>query len=173
MKKALLITIPLLASVVIGIIFANAGLEPLAPGTIADSIQVEKSSRQLKIFKSGRLIRSYPIALGRSPIGAKTREGDNKTPEGSYIIDWRNPSSGYHLSLHVSYPSPADMTRARQAGIQPGGAIMIHGLRNGLGWLGRAHRPFNWTRGCIAVTNPEIEELWRVIPNGTPILIKP
>jgi murein L,D-transpeptidase YafK len=105
--------------------------------------------------------------------GAKVREGDNRTPEGRYIIDSRNAQSTFHRALHVSYPSAADRARACAEGYKPGGDIMIHGMRNGFGWLGRAHRLFDWTRGCIAVTNDEIDEIWRVVPDGTPIKIQP
>jgi len=109
------------------------------------------------LFASGKVLRTYPIALGGNPIGVKTREGDRKTPEGIYLIDGRNARSAYHLALHISYPSPADVERARRTGVNPGGDIMIHG----------------WTRGCIAVTNPEIEEIWAAVPDGTPIELRP
>lgn len=99
-------------------------------------------------------------------------EGDGKTPEGLYVIDYRNQRSQFHLSLHVSYPRPEQVARAKKKGISPGGMIMIHGLRNGAGFLGRFHRLADWTTGCIAVTNEEIEEIWRVVPDGTSIEIR-
>lgn len=116
---------------------------------------------------------SYAVALGRHPLGHKQREGDGRTPEGRYVLDSRKSDSAFHLALHVSYPSPADRALAQARGDDPGGLIMIHGLRNGLGFLGRTHRLLDWTQGCIAVTNREIEEIWRVIPDGTPITIEP
>lgn len=120
-----------------------------------------------------RLLKSYNVSLGRVPVGAKQKEGDKKTPEGRYVIDYRKPDSAYFRSLHISYPSPADTEAAQKAGLSAGGDIMIHGLRNGLGWIGKLHRLANWTLGCIAVTNQEIEELWRVVPDGTVIELRP
>ncbi len=146
---------------------------PLPPGTRADLIVVEKANRVLTAFANGKILRNYKIALGRAPVGAKEREGDNRTPEGEFIIDSRLEKSGYHRALHISYPRPSDIARAKAGGYQPGGAIMIHGIKNGFGWLGSLHTKSDWTRGCIAVTNPEIEELWRIAPNGTRVQIKP
>ncbi len=105
--------------------------------------------------------------------GPKDTEGDNKTPEGIYTIDSRNNKSRYHLSLHISYPNPKDIQHARTLGVSPGGNIMIHGIMNGLGWIGRLHRWFDWTKGCIGVTNPEIDEIARLVPNGTMVEIRP
>jgi murein L,D-transpeptidase YafK len=94
-------------------------------------------------------------------------EGDRKTPEGTYVIDFRNPESSYHRALHISYPGPEDLRKASEKGVSPGGSIMIHGLGKGAEWAGADHRYFDWTKGCIAVTNEEIEEIWRVVPDGT------
>ncbi|WP_186400748.1 murein L,D-transpeptidase family protein [Stappia sp. P2PMeth1] len=139
-----------------------------------ETVLVEKAERRLHLVDAaGTVLKSYTIALGRDPIGPKQREGDGRTPEGRYTIDWRNPNSAYHLSLHISYPDAADRRRAAERGEDPGGMIMIHGLRNGLGWLGALHHYADWTDGCIAVTNEEIEEIWRLVPNGTPIEIRP
>ena len=146
---------------------------PLPAGEKADFLVVEKSKRLLTAFSGGKPLRTYTIALGHSPIGAKEREGDNRTPEGEYVIDSRLEKSGYHRALHISYPSPTDVARAKAGHYQPGGAIMIHGIKNGFGWLGKLHTSSDWTKGCIAVTNSEIEELWRITPNGTRIQIKP
>jgi murein L,D-transpeptidase YafK len=152
---------------------ANGQDRPLAQGTTADFVLVQKSRRELTVYRNSVPLRTYRIALGRSPSGAKVREGDHRTPEGDYVIDGRNRRSAFHLSLHVSYPSREDRARARTGGYDPGGDIMIHGLPNGMGWIGHLHRLTDWTRGCMAMTNPEIEELWRVVPNGTPIRIRP
>jgi murein L,D-transpeptidase YafK len=119
------------------------------------------------------VLKIYKVALGSQPIGAKVQEGDGRTPEGKYFIDRRNPRSSYHRSLHISYPSLQDTEKAQRAGIRPGGDIMIHGIRNGLGWIGYLHRIFDWTQGCIAVTNSEIEEIWSLVADGTPIEINP
>lgn len=139
----------------------------------ADAVLVEKSARRLTLLREGQPLKVYRVSLGREPIGAKVREGDRRTPEGAYTIDYRNPASGYHRALHVSYPDADDVARARELGVPPGGDIMIHGLRNRFGWLGRIHRAADWTQGCIAVTNPEIREIWGAVPDGTPIEIRP
>jgi murein L,D-transpeptidase YafK len=139
----------------------------------ADRIVVNKSKRELLLMNRGKIVRAYKVALGRSPVGPKQREGDGKTPEGAYIISARYSQSTYHMALHISYPGPADRARAKRDGVSPGGDILIHGLPNGKGYIGAAHRLYDWTEGCIAVTNSEIEEIWRLVPTGTPIQINP
>ena len=119
------------------------------------------------------MIGRYAISLGAAPEGHKTREGDEKTPEGRYRIDWRNAKSIAHLSLHISYPDADDSAAAAARGESPGGAIMIHGMLNGWGWLGGLHRRWDWTNGCIAVTDAEAEDIYAMVPDGTPILITP
>jgi len=141
--------------------------------TRADMVVVDKRARTLTLFRGGEALRSYPVSLGGDPVGHKRREGDERTPEGRYVLDYRNPASAAHRSLHVSYPDSADVARARAEGVPPGGMIMVHGIVNGLGWLGRLHRLWDWTDGCIAVTNAEMDELWRAVPDGTPIEIRP
>lgn len=152
---------------------ADERREPLPAGARADLVVVDKSERSLTLYRRGAALRSYRVALGPSPEGHKEREGDGKTPEGRYVIDWRNAKSSFHRSLHVSYPNARDRREARRRGVDPGGAIMVHGLPNGMAWLGSAHAASDWTLGCIAVTNEEIEEIWRVVADGTPIEIKP
>ena len=139
----------------------------------ADRILIEKAERRLTLFSKGEVLKSYRIALGGNPVGPKERQGDNKTPEGTYIIDARNRDSRYHLSLHISYPNESDKKRARELGVPPGGDIMIHGIKNGFDWVGEAHAEIDWTRGCIAVTDQEIEEIDKLAPIGTPIEIWP
>jgi murein L,D-transpeptidase YafK len=151
----------------------RAGREPLPDGARADSILIEKSRRKLTLLKDGKPLKTYTVALGGSPIGPKEREGDGKTPEGVYQIDYRKANSSFHRALHISYPTVAEAKAARQNGYSPGGAIMIHGLPNGFGVLGASHRLRDWTLGCIAVTNIEIEEIWRVVPNGAVVEIRP
>ena len=138
----------------------------------ADAIEVDKPLREMRLLRDGQIIRRYRIALGGAPEGHKQREGDQRTPEGSYVIDWRNPRSIAHLSLHVSYPDADDSARAAAAGHSPGGNIMIHGLPNGWGLLGRLHRLRDWTDGCIGVTKAEMREIWSLVPDGTPIVIR-
>jgi murein L,D-transpeptidase YafK len=152
--------------------FAHQDRKVLPAGTTIDRILVEKSERKLSILRGGKVLKTYHVALGRNPIGAKEQEGDNKTPEGIYTIDYRNPKSDYHLALHISYPSAEDITRAAQRGVNAGFDIMIHGLPNGQDWIGAAHRQKDWTAGCIAVTDEEIDELYRVTPDGTTIEIR-
>ena len=152
---------------------SSHGEKPLPEGVIADKVIVEKHARQITLLSKKRVLKKYKISLGGNSKGPKVRAGDGKPPEGIYVIDSRNPRSRYHLSLHISYPNLSDSKRAKQLGVSPGGDIMIHGIRKGFGWLGPLHRLVNWTKGCIAVTNKEIEEIWRAVPNGTQIEIRP
>jgi len=139
----------------------------------ADLVVLEKSKRTLYLYQNGHMLKSYKVALGSHPVGPKTQAGDGRTPEGRYTIDFRQRNSHYHRSLHVSYPNESDRRNARRRGVSPGGEIFIHGLPNGMGALGKAHRLRDWTLGCIAVTDEEIEEIWRLVPNRTPIEIRP
>lgn len=150
----------------------NHDSSPLT-NVVADRILISKKARKLTLFRNGKPLKTYLVALGRQPAGAKTMEGDGKTPEGSYIIDRRNPHSQFHRALHISYPDTADRRRAAARGVSPGGDIMIHGLPNGMGKIGAMHRAYDWTEGCIALTDEEIDEVWRVAPNGTRVDIVP
>lgn len=152
--------------------YANWPDNPLPAGTVVDSVLVLKGERKLILLDRGNPVREYRIALGGNPVGPKAREGDRKTPEGQYVIDYRNKNSAFHLALHVSYPDVVDRARASAQGIDPGGLIMIHGIRNKLWFFGRFHRAIDWTNGCIALTDWEIEELWRLVADGTPIEIR-
>ena len=143
------------------------------PAGKADRVLVEKQARRLTLLAAGKALKVYAIVLGGNPEGAKTRQGDQKTPEGVYTIDSRNRGSRYYKALHISYPNAADRARAKAGGYPPGGDIMIHGIKNGFGWIGRLHRLLDWTQGCIAVSNREIDEIWEAVPNGTPIEIRP
>jgi murein L,D-transpeptidase YafK len=138
-----------------------------------DRILIEKSTRRLMLISQGEVLKSYKIALGGNPIGPKERQGDNKTPEGTYVIDARNRDSRFHLSLRISYPNERDKKRAKELGVSPGGDIMIHGIKNGFSWVGDAHSGVDWTKGCIAVTDQEIEEIDKLAPNGTIVEIRP
>ncbi len=139
----------------------------------ADRVIVMKKERTLTLMSGDKVLKIYKIALGSDPIGPKRIEGDHKTPEGSYILDRRNAKSKYYRSIHISYPSEEDRERARKLGVSPGGDVMVHGLPNGFGWLGATHRTQDWTDGCIAVTDQEIDEIWNAVADGTPIEIKP
>lgn len=163
----------LVGTSIVLLIWANRRSEPLPVDARADYVQVYKSERRLVLLRQGNPIKVYHVALGPRTVGHKEREGDGKTPEGLYQIDSRKPDSAFHRALHVSYPNARDIQAAKSKGINPGGAIMLHGIRKGLGWIGNVHRLIDWTAGCIAVTNWEIEEIWRAVPDGTPIEIRP
>ena len=140
-----------------------------------DSVLVRKGDRTLQLLHNGAVYREYKIALGDQPAGHKFEEGDERTPEGDYILDWRNPNSNYYKSIHVSYPNARDRAFARSLGFEPGGMIMIHGRPN---WLtsakvAREYDNRDWTNGCIAVKNDEMDEIWRLVRDGTPIRILP
>ena len=173
MKSTIIFAVLILVCALAIYLYAHHNWNSLPAGTTIDRIVVEKSARRLSIFRKANQIKSYRIALGRNPLGAKQEEGDMKTPEGIYKIDGRNPQSSFHLALHISYPSDEDDKRAAARGVPPGFDIMIHGIQNGRGWIGAFHRWNDWTAGCIAVTDEEIEEVWRVTPDGTTIEIRP
>lgn len=147
---------------------AHAAPPPaLAPASQrADEIRVDKSERRMELLRNGEVIRTYRILLGDAPVGHKRQQGDERTPEGRYRISFRNDKSRFHLSLRVSYPNAADRAQALARGVDPGGDIMIHGGTP----AGYAR---DWTDGCIALTNRQIEEVWRLVPVGTPITISP
>jgi murein L,D-transpeptidase YafK len=152
---------------------ATAARASAPPMALVDSIVIEKKARKLTLFYLGRPMRSYLVALGGNPVGDKIKAGDKRTPEGVFWIEDRNPNSKYHLALRISYPDAAHRARAQKLGAAPGDDIMIHGLPNGLGAAGATHRVNDWTNGCIALTDEEIEEIWNVVPIGTPVEIKP
>lgn len=156
---------------VFAIVFCAPALA--AQAMSADQLVLLKSQRTLILMRGGKEIQRYKVALGGEPVGAKTQQGDHRTPEGNYVIDRRNPASHYYRALHISYPNQADRERARKLGVAPGGDIMIHGLPNGYAAIGKAHLLHDWTDGCIAVTNAEMDEIWKLVPNGTPIEIRP
>ncbi|WP_413774658.1 L,D-transpeptidase family protein [Mesorhizobium sp. AR10] len=147
---------------------------PLAlAGGQVDLVRVDKSERRLQLIGDGEILRTYSIALGGDPLGHKRREGDQRTPEGRYLLDWRNADSIAHKSIHVSYPNTEEIASAKAAGIDPGGMIMIHGQPNGYGWWGWLLQLVDWTDGCIAVTDSDMDEIWTMVSDGTPIEIEP
>jgi murein L,D-transpeptidase YafK len=149
-----------------------AGAASAAP-VQADRILILKSARKLTLLRNGKPLRTYLVSLGSNPIGAKERQGDRKTPEGLYRIDSRNAGSKFHRALHVSDPNAADRLRARRLHVAPGGEIMIHGWPNRWRALGFVLDHVDWTAGCIAVSDQEIEEIWKLVPNGTVVEIRP
>jgi murein L,D-transpeptidase YafK len=139
----------------------------------ADEVLIIKHLRRLFLLQHGHVIKSYPIALGRHPIGAKDREGDGRTPEGFYVIDRRTRDSAYHLALHLSYPNEMDRIIAREQHVNPGGAIYIHGMPDGFGDPDPVKFFKDWTDGCIALSDPAIRQVWNAVPDGTPVVIRP
>ena len=138
-----------------------------------DKVIVIKHARTLQLLSHGQPVKTYKIALGTQPIGQKQRQGDHRTPEGVYVLDSRNAHSQFYKSIHISYPSQQDKAHAAAAHVSPGGDVFIHGLPNGYGAIGAAHRLRDWTDGCIAVTDGEMDEIWSLVRNGTTIEIKP
>ena len=147
--------------------------QPLPANARADRVIVMKSQRNLMLMSQGKVLKSYKVSLGGNPIGPKVQQGDHKTPEGTYILDRRNDKSRFYRSIHISYPDEKDRANAAKLGVLPGGEVFVHGLPNGFGWLGESHLAMDWTDGCIAVTDKEMDEIWRAVLDGTPIEIKP
>jgi murein L,D-transpeptidase YafK len=147
--------------------------QALIPEVKADQVILTKKEHTLTLMSQGKVLKTYKIALGRDPVGPKVRQGDHKTPEGIYVLDRRNAQSRFYRSIHISYPDAKDQAQAAKLGVDPGGDIMIHGLPNGFGWLGSLHRSMDWTDGCIAVTDEEMDAIWRAVPDGTQIEIRP
>lgn len=164
------LVIRLLAAGLLGcamVFFSAANATAESPAV--DLIVVIKSERVMYLYADGLPIKSFDIGLGDSPAGDKREEGDEKTPEGAYVLDWRNPDSLYHRSIHISYPNAQDRARAQANGVDPGGMIMIHGQPN----YAFEERVGDWTNGCIAISNRAIDYMWQHVPMGTPIHILP
>lgn len=169
MKKVLL---SLLLILPLGtIIWANLDLNTPSTHEKADKVVVFKAKRILQLIKDNKVIFQCRVSLGDAPLGHKEKEGDEKTPEGNYSLDWRKKSL-FHKAIHISYPNKTDMENANRKGVSPGGVIMIHGIKNNLEWIGKLHLLDDWTNGCIAVTNREMDIIWNQIENNTPIEIK-
>ena len=148
--------------------------EMIIPDSVkVDSAAVFKSERKLALYSDGKEIKTYMVSLGKNPVGPKEKKGDKKTPEGSYILDSRIKNSKFHLAIHISYPNEQDKLNAKKLGVSPGGDIMLHGLPNKLEFLENYYANTDWTDGCIAVSNEEIEEIWELVEDGTPITIYP
>src|SRR5258708_10530760 len=135
---------------------------------VVDRILVVKSSRTMTLLSHSKALRTYKVALGGQPVGAKHRIGDHKTPEGQYVVSVKLANSQFHRALRISYPNAEDLQRSRKLGATPGELVESHGLGRDFGWLGALHRKTDWTDGCVAVTNEEIDEIWKLVPLGTP-----
>jgi len=162
-----------LAGVLLAFVLLAAGTSTAGDFPVADRVVVEKGERKLHLVRDGEAFRSFDIALGMAPEGHKEEEGDSKTPEGVYRLDARNPDSDFFLSIHVSYPNAADRQRAREKGVSPGGAIMIHGQPNVPTYSRAFYRSSDWTDGCIAVSNSDMIDIWLMTPDNVPIEIRP
>ena len=149
----------------------SANDAPLPASATADKVIVLKHERKLLLIKGNEVLKTYSVSLGGNPVGFKIMEGDRRTPEGNYVLDRHNAHSQYYKSIHISYPNAEDVARARKLGVSPGGELYIHGLPND--FHGDSEALGDWTEGCIAVTNAEIDEIWRAVADGTPIEIKP
>lgn len=136
-------------------------------------IVVIKHTRTMMLMRGNKILKTYRVSLGTVPVGPKEREGDHKTPEGHYVVDSKKPRSQFYRALHLSYPNAADRARARRLGVNPGGDVEIHGLGAKYGWIGASQRLSDWTDGCIAVTNGEIDEIFSMVPVGTRVEIRP
>jgi murein L,D-transpeptidase YafK len=139
----------------------------------ADRVLVIKSERRLYLMKNNKAFASFPISLGSEPVGHKERQGDGRTPEGLYVLDYKNANSKFYKSIHISYPNSKDRTKARKLGVNPGGDIMIHGQPNGWGWASPVIQLFHWTDGCIGLSDKDMDEVWTAVAPGTPIEIRP
>jgi murein L,D-transpeptidase YafK len=171
MKRVIWVFVILLLATIAILSLAGDSAPDLPAGSDADLVVIDKSERSLTLFRESQRLKMYQVSLGGNPVGHKRQEGDGRTPEGVYTIDFHKRDSAFHRALHISYPSAADIRSAKARGVSPGGDIMIHGLPNGFGFVGSLHRRRDWTEGCVAVTNNEIEELWRAVPDGTPVKI--
>jgi murein L,D-transpeptidase YafK len=140
---------------------------------VADYVLVEKSKHTLTLLKSGKSIGTYHVVFGGNPAGHKEREGDNKTPEGIYMLDSKNANSGYFKAIHISYPNAEDIAKAKSKNVSAGGFVMIHGQKNGFAWASFVVQKINWTAGCIALNNEDLEKVWKSISVPTKIEIKP
>jgi len=154
-------------------VWSLVGRRDLPVTARADRVLVEKHTHTLTLYRGSSPLKTYRVALGRGGAGPKVEAGDNKVPEGTYRIVGRNARSEFHRSLRVGYPTPEQARIEERKGVRPGGDIMVHGIRNGLGWLGPLHRTVDWTRGCVALTDHEMDEVWRAVPDGTTIEITP
>ncbi|MBI5212196.1 MAG: L,D-transpeptidase family protein [Nitrospirae bacterium] len=150
-------------------------LSSIASATLpkADKVVVIKSKRLMMLLKDGEIIKSYKVSLGKNPVGPKIQEGDQKTPEGTYVLDSKKTNSKFYLAIHISYPNKSDISNAQKLGVPPGNSIAIHGLPKDFEDIDKFQRRLDWTDGCVALTNQEMDEIWQLVSEGTPIEIKP
>ncbi|OYY73727.1 MAG: hypothetical protein B7Y40_07645 [Gammaproteobacteria bacterium 28-57-27] len=136
-------------------------------------VRVLKSDHKLQLLSGEKLVHEFHVVFGANPKGHKMQEGDERTPEGSYILDYKKSNSAFYRAIHISYPNAKDIASAKSRDVKPGGEIMIHGQKNGLGWLSSISQRFNWTNGCVALPNRDMDVVWALVKEGTPIEILP
>lgn len=168
-----------LSVILLPVALSVCSMQLFAAGTLAqdqlvkaDLVQVDKSKRRMYLLDEGQVIREFRIALGKSPKGHKQQEGDQRTPEGRYYLDYVSEQSSFYRSMNISYPNQQDIRRAERMGVNPGGAIKIHGLKGGYQGRPEYIQSFDWTNGCIALTNHEMDEFLSLVDSGTPIDIE-
>ena len=154
--------------IIMALCWANLSL-----ASTIDLVRVNKTDKKMYLLDENKIVKEYKVVFGANPKGHKEKEGDEKTPEGKYILDYKKEDSAFYKAIHISYPNENDIAKAKEKGVEPGGLIMIHGQKNGFGWLSWLSQNFNWTNGCIAVTNKEMDEIWNLVKVGTPIEILP
>lgn len=136
-------------------------------------VRVLKTDHKLQLLSDEKLVHEFHVVFGANPKGHKMQEGDERTPEGSYILDYKKTNSAFYRAIHISYPNAKDIASAKSRGVKPGSDIMIHGQKNGLGWLSFISQRFNWTNGCVALPNKDMDIVWALVKEGTPIEILP
>ena len=162
-----------LAGTLRGAVIALCALVPLVcTAERADLVVVKKSESRLYLERNGKPFASFHVSFGSQPKGHKQQAGDERTPEGRYVLDSKNAQSGFHKAIHISYPNANDTASAKARGTNPGGLIMIHGQRNGFGWLAPVTQWFNWTDGCVGLSNRDMDAVWNAVDVGTPIEIR-
>jgi murein L,D-transpeptidase YafK len=170
--KVIIIPLALVSIILTSMFFIAKKRQEKIKNIRIDKVLVLKSKREMYLLSNGNIVKAYKIALGDNPIGHKVKEGDERTPEGIYTLDWRNNKSSCYKSIHISYPNTDDINNSKKLRVSPGGSIMIHGLHPSIKWLGNLHSRYDWTNGCIAVSNDEMDEIWNLIKYGTPIEIR-
>lgn len=158
--------------ILVASLFLSFSLVAWAEPTVT-LVRVVKSDHILQLLAGDKLLHEFHVVFGANPKGHKMQEGDEKTPEGSYTLDFKKPDSAFYKAIHISYPNTNDIASAKARGIKPGGQVMIHGQKNGLGWLSFISQRINWTNGCVALSNSDMDVVWTLVKEGTPIEILP
>ena len=167
--KLMKVVVKIIAAVFVFLLYTGAAYSE----QMADMVIVEKSESRLYLMRTGEAFASFHVAFGSNPEGHKQQQGDERTPEGKYVLGYKNAGSAFYKSIHISYPNTKDREEARKRGVRPGGDIMIHGQKNGYGQFAIIAQRFNWTNGCIALSDRDMDLVWNAVKPGTPIEIRP